>query len=244
MIGIMARRELRSMFVSPLGWVILAVVMFILAWLFMQSLNEYLELQSHPAAMRWGAGMLVVSRLFHEATLILLLVVPLLTMRLVSEERRSGSLPLLLSAPLSSTQIVLGKYLGVLGFLAMLLTLICLLPLSLLLLGSFDWGVFAACVLGLALMLAAFASAGLYMSTLAAQPTVAAVSSFGLLLLLLVIDIKSSNGGALSYLSMQSHYASFRFGRFDSSDVAYYLLFTLTFLVLSVKRLERERMGA
>jgi ABC-2 type transport system permease protein len=145
------------------------------------------------------------------------------------------------------TEIVLGKYLGILGFFFIMLALIALMPLSLLLAGHLDFGLFFSGLLGLTLMLAAFAAAGLFMSTLTNHPTVAAVASFGLLLLLWVIDWAGGMGGdgsgaLFSYLSLQKHYQALLSGLFDSSDVVYYLLFITTFLVLSIRRLDADRL--
>lgn len=250
MIGHIAARELRSLFLSPLAWSILAVVQFIMGFLFLAQLDEYLALQPRLAMLEnpIGATEVVVTPLFASATIILLLVVPLVTMRLVSEERRANTLPLLFSAPISMTEIVLGKYLGVLAFLGIQLLLLALMPLSLLAGGTLDFGLFAAALLGLALMLAAFAAAGLYMSTLTAQPTVAAVGSFGLLLLLWIIDwagravTDETETGLFAYLSLQRHYQAMLRGIFDTSDLVYYLLFILLFLVLGIRRLDADRL--
>jgi len=247
MIATLAARELRSLFLSPLAWSILAVVQFILAYLFLGQLDVYVSYQSQIAMMENppGATEVIVSPLFSSATIILLLVIPLLTMRLVSEERRARTLPLLFSAPVSMTEIVLGKYLGMLGFLAIMLGLISLMPLSLLSLGTLDFGLLSANLIGISLMLAAFAAAGLFMSTLTAQPTVAAISTFGLLLLLWIIEWTGkaeANATVFAYLSLQHHYEALLKGLFNSSDVLYYLLFIATFLILSIRRLDADRL--
>jgi ABC-2 type transport system permease protein len=248
MIATLAARELRSLFLSPLAWSILAVVQFILAWLFLGQLDVYIAFQSRIAMMENppGATEVIVAPLFSSATIILLLVIPLLTMRLVSEERRSRTLPLLFSAPVSMSEIVLGKYLGLLGFLAIMLGLITLMPLSLLSIGTLDFGLLASNLLGLMLMLGAFAAAGLFMSTLTAQPTVAAISTFGLLLLLWIIELTGKNGAeagnVLAYLSLQRHYEALLRGLFNSSDILYYLLFIAAFLVLGIRRLDADRL--
>jgi ABC-2 type transport system permease protein len=128
---------------------------------------------------------LIAAPLLGDAAIVLLLVTPLITMRILSEERRNGTLSLLFSAPVSMTEIVLGKYLGLLGFLSSCSAmLMALMPLSLLGAGRLDFGLLAANLLGLLLIVAAFAAAGLYLSALTSQPTVAAIGSFGLLLLL------------------------------------------------------------
>jgi ABC-2 type transport system permease protein len=246
MILTIAARELRSLFLSPLAWSILGVVQFILAYLFLGQLDTYIAYQSQIAMMENPPGVteVIVAPLFSSATIILLLVIPLITMRLVSEERRARTLPLLFSAPVSMSEIVLGKYLGILGFLGIMLGLITLMPLSLLSLGTLDFGLLASNLLGLGLMLAAFAAAGLFMSTLTAQPTVAAVTSFGLLLLLWIINWAGDGAGqsVFAYLSLQGHYEALLKGLFNSSDVVYYLLFIITFLVLSVRRLDADRL--
>ncbi len=243
MIHTLAAHELRSLFLSPLAWVILAVVQFILAWIFLAQLDLYMELQPQLATMEHPPGIteLLVTPLYSSATLLMMLVVPLLSMRLLSEERRARTLPLLLSAPITISQIVLGKYLGLLGFLLLMVLLSSLMPLSLLTAGRLDLGLLAANLLGLSLMLAAFAAASLYISALTQQPVVAAVGSFGLLLLLWIIDW-SGGEGVLGWLSLQGHYQALLQGLFSSADVAYYLLFITTFIVLAIRRLDAERL--
>lgn len=241
-----AARELRSLFYSPLAWTVLAVVEFILAFLFLGQIDFYIQIQPDLAMMEAPPGIteLIVSNLFSSSTIVMLLVVPLISMRLISEERKSGTLPLLLSAPLSMSDIILGKYLGILGFMGIMLGLLLLMPLSLLLVGDLDWGLLMAGLLGLALLLAAFSAAGLFMSTLTSQPAVAAIASFGLLLLLWIIDwaVQDSTTSVLSYLSLNRHYESLIRGLFQSSDVVYYLLFIILFLGLSIRRLDNERL--
>lgn len=248
MIFTIASRELRGLFLSPLAWSILAVIQLIVAYLFLIQIDTFAELQPRLLSMEGAPGLtdIVVAPVFANVAIILLLVAPLLTMRLVSDEHRSRTLSLLLSAPVSMTEIVLGKYLGLLAFLLIMLGMLALMPLSLLAGGSLDLGKFAAGLLGLVLLLASFASAGLFMSTLTAQPTVAAISTFGLLLLLWILDWAGGSGAQYSslfgYLSLTRHYESLLKGMFNSSDIAYYLLFTVTFLVLGIRRLDAVRL--
>jgi len=247
MIFTLAQRELRSLFLSPLAWSILAVVQLILAYLFLTQLNEFLTLQAQLKMIEGapGATDLVIAPLYGSATFILM---PLLTMRIISEERRSRSLPLLFSAPLSMTEIIIGKYLGIIGFLLIMITMISLMPLSLLFAGSIDLGLLAAIVFGLILLVSAFAAVGLYMSSLTQQPTVAAVSTFGILLLLWIVDWAGGKAGddnasnLLSYLSTLRHYEGLSKGVFSSADVIYFVLFISTFLILSIRRLDADRM--
>ncbi len=250
MIFTLAARELRSLFLSPLAWAILAVVQFILAWLFLSQLNDFILLQPQLKMIdnAPGASELVIAPVYGSAAFIMMMVTPLLTMRLISEERQRGSIALLLSAPVSMTEIILGKFLGVFSFLILMTLMISLMPLSLFMAGPIDAGLLASLVLALLLLLAAFTSLGLYLSTLTLQPTVAAISSFGALLLLWIIDWAGDKvgseqaSGLLSYLSILRHFEALGKGVFNSGDIIYYLLFTSLFLILSIRRLDADRL--
>lgn len=245
---VIAGRELRTLFLSPLAWSILGVIQIILGYMFLAQLDYYLMMQARIAGLEDAPGItdLIVAPLFANAGVILLLVTPLLTMRLISEERRNRTLSLLFSAPVSMTEIILGKYLGVFAFLLIMVGMILLMPLSLLAGGGLDYGKLAACVLALTLLLAGFAAVGLYISSLAAQPTVAAVSTFGALLLLWIIDWTGNSsgqaGGMLEYVSLLRHYESLLKGLVSTTDLVYFLLFILAFLVLSIHRLDNDRL--
>ncbi len=244
-----ASTEFRRMFLSPLAWSILAVVQFILAWMFLLGLNEY-SVQTQATAVGAeniaGISEAMIPFLFSTAASIMLVVMPLITMRLFAEERMNQTLILLTSSPLSSTQIVLGKYFSVLGFVLLFVGLLAAMPLSLALATQLDWGQLAAAVLGLTLLLAAFAAAGLFLSSLARQPVIAAVTTFGFLLLLDVLYQSGHSQGASSelfvYLSAFGHFLSFAGGMFDSSDVAYYVLFIGGFLILTIRKLDNDRL--
>ncbi|MCB0074408.1 MAG: ABC transporter permease subunit, partial [Caldilineaceae bacterium] len=128
MIFAITARELRGFFLSPLAWTLLAVVQGLLAWIFLVLVDDFRDLQGRLAALDNAPGVtdLVAAPLFRVAAWMLLLLVPLLTMRLLSEERRTGTLDLLLSAPVGSAAIVLGKYLGAMLFLSSMIALIAL----------------------------------------------------------------------------------------------------------------------
>ncbi|MBI3778190.1 MAG: ABC transporter permease subunit [Gammaproteobacteria bacterium] len=248
MIFTIGLRELKSLFLSPLAWSILAVVQLILAYLFLGRIEIIQMYQSQLMAMDSAPGVteIILPDLLGNAAIILLLVVPLLTMRLVAEERRNRTLSLLFSSPVSMTEIVLGKYLGIVLFLLVLLVLIALMPLSLLAGARLDFGLLAAGFLGLALLLAGFAAVGLFMSTLTQYTTVAAISTFGALLLFWILDWSGqgfAGGNWLAYLSLFNHYKPFLDGIFDSADAVYHALLIVTFLVLSIHRLDADRLG-
>jgi len=246
---VIAGRELRGLFLTPLAWVVLAVVTFIIAYLFFVQLELFLVLQPRLRALEGAPGVtdLVVAPALGNIAVVVLLIVPLLTMRLISEEQRSGSLTLLLSAPVSTFEIVLGKYAGVVGFLLVLVLLIAAIPASLLMATALDLGKLLAGLLALILLLGSFAAVGLYMSALAPQPTVAGVSSFGTLLLLWIIDwagqSEAQASNLFAYLSMLRHFQPLVTGLINSTDIIYFLLVTVTFLGLSVRHLEGRRLG-
>jgi len=248
-IGAIALRELRSLFLSPLAWAVLAVVQFIIAFMFLTYVDNYMVWQPRLAAVEGAPGVadLIIAPTFEVSAIVLLLVAPLITMRVLSEERRNRTLSLLFSAPVSMTEIVAGKYLGVLAFFLILLCLLALMPLSLLAGTQLDLGKLAAGLLGLTLLLAAFAAIGLFMSALTDQPTIAAISTFGLLLLLWIINMAGNGdhqGSSLfAYLSMLRHYETLLKGLFNSTDVTYYLLVIVLFLGLSIRRLDADRLS-
>ncbi len=246
---IIARRELKALFLSPLAWAVLAVIQAITAYLFLGRVNDFLRIQPLLARIQNPPGVtdFVATPLFGTISIMLLMVVPLLSMRLLAEERRSGTLTLLISAPISMTEIVIGKFLGLFLFLLIMLAMVALMPLSLWMGTSLDLGKLAAGLLGLGLMLGAFAAVGTFMSSMTRQPVVAAVAGFGVLLLLWIIDLASGlqdtgAAGVLSYLSLVHHFAALAKGNVVSSDVIYYLLVIALFLILSIRRLDAERM--
>jgi len=241
-----AGREFRTMFLSPLAWAILGVIQLIQAFLFLVLLDTYLtEIQPRYASFDQAPGVtdFIVTGLFQNAGIILLMVTPLLTMRLISEERRNRTLSLLFTAPVSMSEIVLGKYLGVYAFLLILVGMMTLMPLSLLFGGGLDAGKLAASILAFALLSAGFASVGLFISALSNQPTVAAISTFGALLLLWIINwSRNGEGGVLEYLSMLHHYDKMLTGLVNTEDLIYFILFILAFIVLSIHVLDNDRL--
>jgi ABC-2 type transport system permease protein len=247
-IWIIARREIGAMFCSPLAWILLAVIQAILGFLFLTNLDNYFLLQ--PQLMQFentpGVTDIVITPLMHVAAIIMLMIMPLLTMRSFAEEKRNRTLRLLVSAPLSMSEIVLGKFLGLMLFVFILLTMLMLMPLSLYLGTSLDSGKLLSIYLGMLLLLATFTAIGLYLSSLTENQTIAAISTFGVLFMLWIIDWLGgsvSNGqSVLSYLSLLQHHQSMLEGVFNSSDIAYYLLLIVGFLVLTIRQLDRERL--
>lgn len=242
--AVIASRELRSLFYSPLAWSVLALVQGLLAWMFILLVDDFRAMQGRLLNLDPTPGVtdLVAAPLLQIAAWVLLLLVPLLTMRLFSEERRTGTLDLLLAAPLTTWQIVLGKYLGVLAFLLIVMALIALMPLALALGATLDYGKLCAGLLGLSLLTAAATALGVYLSLLSIQPALVASATFGLLLGLWMLDAWSATSAWLGYFSLRRHYQNFLLGWFNSADLAYYLLFSAAFLGLAVRRLDNLRL--
>jgi ABC-2 type transport system permease protein len=248
MIALVAGFEYRRLFLSPLAWTLIAGLQFILALLFLVFLENFItELQPKLAVIADapGATDTVIAPMLIWAGILWLAVIPLLTMRSFSEERLYQRQALLMSAPLSLTEIVLGKYLGLLLFLITALLPVLLTSASLSLGTSLDWGKLGAGFLGLFLMLASFSAAGLFLSTLSRQPAMAAGLTYGLLALLFVFYVSGKAQGSESalfiYLSHFGHFLSLNSGRVHSSDVLYFLLFTAGFIILTIQRLDSER---
>jgi ABC-type transport system involved in multi-copper enzyme maturation permease subunit/ABC-type uncharacterized transport system involved in gliding motility auxiliary subunit len=239
-----ARNEARRIFVSPLAWSVLAAMQVLLGIGFAVALVSYAQ----AADQFMGVADAVGGALFSFMLFIMLLVMPLMTMRLFAEERKSGSITLLFSAPASLIEVVLGKFLGLVGFIVAMLVLLALMPLSLRSATHLDLGFIAAGLLGLFLMMLLFGAIGLFVSTLTREPTIAAVLSFGLLLLLWLVQIPANmqfkGAEVFGYLSAIGHFENLRRGVFNSGDVVYYLLFTALFLWLTVLRLDIERQTA
>ncbi|WP_295687732.1 ABC transporter permease [uncultured Nevskia sp.] len=239
-----ARTEARRIFVSPLAWTVLAVLQSILGVVFLLLILDYAQNPRGPESSV-GLSDYIGGGLYSFATLVLLLVMPLLTMRLFAEERQNGNLTLLLASPVSLIEIVLGKFLGLFSFIAATILLLAAMPLMLLVGSNLDLGRIAAGLLGLSLMMMALGAAGLYVSSLTREPTIAAVASFGLLLMLWLMQVLSSQPGwigkLLGYLAIVGHFENLRRGIFSSVDIVYYLLFTVLFLWLAVLQLDSER---
>lgn len=248
MILTIARREITSMFLSPLAWVILAVVQAILGYMFLAQIENFYVIQPQLMQLENTPGVtdIIVAPIFSLAAIILLMIMPLVTMRTLAEEKKNKTINLLFSAPVTITQLVLGKFTGLLFFILILTGMLMLMPLSLLLGTALDWGKLFAIFLAMLLLLGSFAAIGLYLSSLTENQTIAAVSTFGALLMLWIIDwVGDSLGGSesiVAYLSLLQHHQHLLEGVIKSTDVAYYLLIMLLFVVLTIRQLDADRL--
>lgn len=234
------------MFASPMGWIILALLMFAFGTYYLNGVNNYFEVMSGAIrpAERYGVTQFVGQTVYGVASFIMLFAVPLLSMRLISEERRSQTMPFLFSAPLSLTEIVVGKFLGLVLFLAILVLYIAIMLSTLNIWSDIDFGYVIANSVGLLLLVASFSALGLYFSSLTSQPIVAGILSFIALFVLMILDrfFAGDPTNIMSHLSLMKHFQSFAGGLIDTADIAYFALFIITFLTLTIRRLDADRL--
>jgi ABC-2 type transport system permease protein len=189
----------------------------------------------------------VMRPLFGNLSVILVLaLMPFITMRLLAEERQTGTIELLLTYPLRDWEVLLGKYLAVLGLYTLLLVLTLLYPLTLAYFARVEWGTVLSGYIGMFLMGSAFLAVGLFASSLTASQIVAAAWTFGILLLLWVIgwgadSLGGTWGKVLQHLSTMEHNDNFAKGVLDTKDVLYYVNLTLLALFLAYRSLEARR---
>jgi ABC-2 type transport system permease protein len=244
MILTIAHKEFRSLFAMPSTWLLLGALQFVLAWFFFARLDAYLQVQAQLAqlANAPGATQSVAAPLAGTVALILMMLVPIFTMRLIAEERRNQTLVMLMASPARSWQIVLGKFFGLLLFLLLIIAA-CMLMLLVMALGThLDLGLLLSNALGLLLLAAAYTALGLYFSALTTQPIVAAASTLAMLFGLWLADMGATdNDMALRAITPTSHFQNFNEGLLRSNDILYFALFITLFLLLAIRRLHNNR---
>lgn len=245
MIFTIALKEFRSLFALPSTWFILGALQFIFAWFFLARLEAFLHVQAQLAqiANAPGATLAVAAPLFGTVALIMMMLVPVFTMRLLAEERRNQTLTLLMTSPVSGGHIVLGKFIGLMMFLLLIIASCTLMVLTLALGTPLDIGLLLSNALGLLLLTACYAALGLYVSSLTAQPVVAAIGALTTLFGLWLVEISAVVAdNAWRALAPTSHFQSFNVGLLNSADMVYFVLFSTAFLLLTVRRLHNNRM--
>lgn len=254
MIVTIAAKELRALFTSPLAWLVLTVVQVILGYGFLKRLDDFLQIQSQLAQLASPPGVteLVAAPTYATAAAVLLFAIPLLAMRMIAEERRNQTMTLLLSAPVSMTEIILGKFAGLMAFLLLIIMLVLAMPLMLSTATQLDTGLLATLTLALILLSASFAAVSLYASSLTIQPMAAALLSFGLLLAMLFMgetagDSLRARGWQVpaafaQVLSPLRNFEPLGRGMLDSYAIVCPLLLTVAFLLLAIRRLDGRRL--
>jgi ABC-2 type transport system permease protein len=178
--------------------------------------------------------------------LLLLLLTAVLTMRLLAEERKLGTIELLLTAPVKDSEIILGKFLGSLSIVSVMLALTFYYPLLLVIFGDPDFGPMAAGYLGIFMLSCASLAIGIFASSLSSNQIVAAVVAGGILFGLWFLGSAADYlpevlGDVISYFSLSSYYTDFVTGIIDTRGIVYYLSITALFLFLAIRSLENSR---
>jgi ABC-2 type transport system permease protein len=245
-----ASKELKALFASPLAWLVLTIVQVIAAYTFLRRLDDFLQVQPQLVQLANPAGVteLVIAPVFATTAIILLLAAPLLGMRAIAEERRNQTFVFLTSAPLSMTQIAVGKFLGIWIFLALIIALTAAMPFSLAASASLDYGLIASVCFGLLLLAAGFAAISLYVSSLTVQPVGAAFATFAAIAGMILLTETAADGlrargwhvpGALMQVfSPLRNFEPFGKGMIDTYALVCSLLLAAVFIVLTVRRLE------
>jgi ABC-2 type transport system permease protein len=245
------KKEIRLYFSSPVAWVVMTIFLFIAGYFF-YSIFAFYTLASMQSAMNPQMGRdlnttdSVFRPLFSNMSVILLLLMPLITMRLFAEERRSGTIELLLTYPVRDGAVLLAKYLAALALYALMLALTLLYPAIVIYFTRPEWGPLLTGYLGLLLMGATFLAVGIFASSLTENQIVASITTFGVLLFLWVIGwsaeyVGGAWGRVLSHLSLLDHFDTFARGVLDTKDVIYYVDVTVVALFLTLRSLEARR---
>lgn len=248
-----AERELRAYFSSPIAYIVIAVFLMGSGYFFYILITYYSFLSMQY--MRYQAYLpqftihdFITRQLMGLETFLLILLVPVVTMRLLAEEKKLGTYELLLTSPVRTGEIVAGKYLGSLILYGVILTLTLEFPLTLAIVGTPDLGPTATSYLGLFFIGAAFLSIGLFFSSITESQVIAAVLSFGILFFFFFLVKLTSPSTSqtlkdtLSYLSLSAeHFENFTKGMIDSRDIVFYLSFIIFMLFLTFRVLESER---
>jgi len=227
-----ALREFKSYLASPMAYVVTGIFLVLTGFFFQSSPSTYSE-TSINGFLAWGS-------------ILLLLLASVLTMRLLAEERKMGTLELLLTAPVRDSEVIAGKFLGSLGILTVMLALTFYYPILLMWFGDPDIGPIVTGYLGLFLLGCTSLAVGLFASSLTSNQIVAAVVAGGILCALWFLDMAAdllpeALGEVISYLSLYYHFPDFMRGVIDTRGIIYYLSITMLFLFLAIRSLESSR---
>ncbi len=246
-----AERELRSYFASPIAYAVIGFFALVFGWMFYTFLRFFVMQSMQMSQMGMGPGQVNVNQamirpLILQISVVTLFVLPMITMRTYSEEKRSGTIELLLTSPVSDLEIILGKFLGALGLYALML-LVTVPTITLLFwYGDPDWKPVVTSYLGLLLLGGSFISYGLFISSLTKNQIVAGVLTFCTLLMLLLVSWMQDFVGpvgqsVISALAVFEHFEDFSKGVIDTKHLVYYASVITFGLFLTAKSVDSER---
>jgi ABC-2 type transport system permease protein len=252
MVNILAitQRELNAYFRSPIAYVMMGFFALLFGYFYIVPLNFYVQqsgMGMNPGPM--NMNQMLIGPTLLNTTVIMLFFFPLITMRTYSEEKRSGTIELLLTSPLTDVQIILGKFFGALVLYIAMLSLTAIHIAILFWISDPEWKPVITAYLGLILMAGCFLSVGMFISSLTKNQIVAAMATFSVFLMLWVIDwigqfFGPTTQAVLSYLSLTQHYQDFAQGVIDTKHLIYYASFMAFGLFLTAKSVDSERWRA
>lgn len=250
-LGSIAKKEIRTYFTSPIAYVVFTVFGVLAGFFFYSLLNWFnalsLQLSQNPVYYaQLNINQQVFAPLFNNLSIVLLLMIPLLTMRMFAEEKKNGTEEMLLTSPVPVVRIIMGKYFAALAVLAGMLALTALSSGFAFLYGNPEVPAFLTGFLGLFLMGAAFIALGFFFSALTENQIVAAALTFGALLLFWIINWASAAASGiwrsvLEYLSILRHFDNLTRGILDTADVVYYLSFVFLGLFFTHAAIQSRR---
>jgi len=249
------QKEFRSYFNSPIAFVVITIFLILSGYFFHGIFLNFSTISFQVATNailarqnnQLNVTEMVVRPFFDIISMVMLIMLPMLTMRMFSEEKKSGTIELLLTYPVKDSEVILGKFAGCMGIftIMVLLTVPCFILIGLF--GEPELGVVLSGYVGLFCMGAAFISLGIFASSITENQIIAAVLSFASLLIFLMMGYSASFaseslGNVLKYLSFMPHmYNSFAKGVLDTEDIIYYVLFTLFCIFLNMRSLESKK---
>ena len=244
-----AEKELRSYFASPIAYIIIGLFSLLFGWFFFVYLSVFVQRSSQMMFGGGGGANInehMIRGVFLNSAVIVLFVMPMITMRTYSEEKRSGTIELLLTSPVTDFQIIMGKFLGALALYASMLFVTMLYMAILFVYSTPEWRPILSGYLGLLLMGGCFLSVGLFISSVTKNQIVAGFLTFAVFLMLWVINWMADQSGpvmgaVLKYLSITDHFDDFARGIIDTKHVIYYLTFITFGLFLTAKSVDMER---
>ena len=238
---ILAKKEMKDSFSSPLIYVLSGLFSLMMGWLFF----NYLLQSSQMTTTTMTQG--VITPIFGNINFIFIFLCPLITMRSFAEEKKQHTLDLLLRSELTELEIILGKFISNVSTVLFMLSLTFLFPLILSFSGYSDWGVVWSSYLGIILSVMAYTFVGLFCSSLTDNQIVASLMTFCLLLgsMLMVISVNATNNYLLAlvvqYLTIPFHYEGFTRGVIKSFSIVYFLSFYAFFILLTLKSLQSRK---
>jgi ABC-2 type transport system permease protein len=244
-----AHKEIRSYFASPIAYVVIGFFALLFGIFYVVMLNWFVSQSMQMGGMMGGGpvniNQMMIRILLQNAAVVLLFVLPMVTMRTYSEEKRSGTIELLLTSPVSDLQILLGKFLGAMALYAVMLAVTLIHVGVLFVYGNPEWTPIVSGYLGMFLLGGCFISVGLFISSLTKNQIVAGVATFAVFLVFWVVDWMTNFappgvGSVLNYLSITSHLDDFAKGIIDTKHVIYYLSFITFGLFLTSKAADSE----